>query len=278
MPANDDNFVLNDDQFVNNVVLNDFDDRCPNHDDSSAVTGVSCLCPTYGRFHLLAEAVESFLRQDYAGPKELIILNDLARQRITFDHPEVRVINMPERFPNLGSKRNHVAALARYPLLLTWGDDDIHLPHRISRMVDALGERPFLLEGWHYCSYGPQLLLNRFPTMGAHIVDKKFYFSLGGVPEKDTGEDAGFNDKARKALGKIDHATENPAFWYRWSGTERPHISAFHDAKGVRDPYEIFRLRVQSLLDSGEEPTGDLTLAPAWRKDYEAEKHKAIVK
>lgn len=40
MPANDDNFVLNDDKFVNNVVLNDFDDRCPNHDDSAAVTEV----------------------------------------------------------------------------------------------------------------------------------------------------------------------------------------------------------------------------------------------
>jgi len=277
MPANDDNVVLNDKQ-LNDNVIDDFNNRCPNHDDSPTLRGVSCLCPTYGRFHLLAEAVESFLRQDYAGPKELIILNDLPQQQIKFSHHEVRVVNVSERFPNLGAKRNHAAALARYQLLLTWGDDDIHLPHRISRMVESLGERPFLLEGWHYCSYGAQLLLNRFPTMGAHIVDKKFYFSIGGVPEKDTGEDAGFNDRAKKVLGKIDHATENPAFWYRWSGTERPHISAFHDPKGVRDPYELFRLRVQHLLESGAEPTGELTLVPAWRKDYETEKRNAVVK
>ena len=31
--------------------------------------GASCLCLTYGRPHLLEEAVESFLRQDFAGPK-----------------------------------------------------------------------------------------------------------------------------------------------------------------------------------------------------------------
>ena len=34
---------------------------------------VSCICPTFARVYLLEEAIESFLRQDYKGEKELII-------------------------------------------------------------------------------------------------------------------------------------------------------------------------------------------------------------
>ena len=35
--------------------------------------GVSCICPTYARPDLLEEAIQSFLLQDYPGPKELIV-------------------------------------------------------------------------------------------------------------------------------------------------------------------------------------------------------------
>jgi len=38
---------------------------------------VSCQCITYDRVELLEEAIESFLRQDYKGEKELVILNDI---------------------------------------------------------------------------------------------------------------------------------------------------------------------------------------------------------
>ena len=239
---------------------------------------VSCLCPTYGRFHLLEEAVESFLRQDYTGDSELIILNDLDAQHIEYSHPRVRVINTSTRFPNLGSKRNHIASLAKNKLMLTWGDDDIHLPNRITRMVENIGDKPFMLEGWHYCSYGNELYLNRFCTMGAHAVLKDFYFEIGGVPEKNTGEDVGFNEKVKKILGGIEHAKDNPAFWYRWSGTNRPHISAYHDSKNKIDSYQIVKNRIGQLIDSKQEPSGELILNPKWHLDYNIEKHKAIIK
>jgi len=74
---------------------------------------VSCMCLTYGRPHVLEEAIESFLRQDYDGVKELIVLNDLDCQTLRFDHPEVRMINVPSRFYTVGEKRNACAALAR---------------------------------------------------------------------------------------------------------------------------------------------------------------------
>ena len=58
---------------------------------------VSCMCLTYGRPHLLEEAVESFLRQDYRGLKELVVVNDLSDQHLAFEHPEVRITRVGRR-------------------------------------------------------------------------------------------------------------------------------------------------------------------------------------
>src|SRR2546429_75321 len=66
--------------------------------DETVLPPVSCVCPTYARPELLEEAIESFLRQDYRGAKELIVLNDYACQTLELDHPEVRVVNVPKRF------------------------------------------------------------------------------------------------------------------------------------------------------------------------------------
>jgi GT2 family glycosyltransferase len=63
---------------------------------------VSAVCPTYARPHLLEESIYSFLQQDYAGKKELIILNDYDQQTLVFEHPEVKVFNVKQRYPSLG--------------------------------------------------------------------------------------------------------------------------------------------------------------------------------
>lgn len=230
---------------------------------------VTCLCLTYARTALLEEAIESFLRQDYAGEAELVVLNDFAPQVLAFDHPRVRVINTT-RFPSLGEKRNAAAQLARGELLLTWGDDDIHLPHRISRMVAALGEGPMCLEGWHFCAHG-KMVLNRFPTTGAMICTREAWFAVGGVPAQDVGEDHGFNlrVKAHFGLQALPFATENPAFLYRWSGSDRWHISGLGvDKPGKRKAYDVMATYAAGLIADGREPAGAITLRPQWRADY----------
>jgi hypothetical protein len=63
---------------------------------------VSCICPTFNRLPgsqwLLEEAIESFLRQDYAY-KELLVLNDCPGQELICDAPDVFVINFPQTIP-----------------------------------------------------------------------------------------------------------------------------------------------------------------------------------
>jgi hypothetical protein len=92
---------------------------------------LSCICPTYGRVALLEEAIECFLRQDYPGPKELIVLNDYDGQTLSFDHPDVHVINVPTRFHSVDEKYKAAAALCSHDLIFVWHDDDIYLPRRL---------------------------------------------------------------------------------------------------------------------------------------------------
>jgi glycosyltransferase involved in cell wall biosynthesis len=99
---------------------------------------VSCICPTYGRVALLEEAVHSFLRQDYPGEKELIIVNDTPAQTLEFDHPHVHIINFPRRLHSIGEKYKAAVGLCTHSLIFVWHDDEIYLPHRLSHSVHRL--------------------------------------------------------------------------------------------------------------------------------------------
>jgi len=120
--------------------------------DTPAVT---CLCPTYGRFSRLREALACFLAQDYLN-KRLLILNDAPepiRYRppapgkagaayvpsVLYDlSPPIQVLNLPTPFETLGHKRAALLGLADTPLVAHWDDDDLYLPWHLSDAVDRL--------------------------------------------------------------------------------------------------------------------------------------------
>jgi len=228
---------------------------------------VSCLCPTFARVALLEEAIESFLRQDYAGEKELVVLNDFTAQNLSFDHPEVKVHNLSERAASLGEKRHRTAELATGEYFMTWGDDDIHLPWRISRMVESIKRegKPLVLEGWHFVIQEDGVFMNRWSTCGAHIVARDFYEYVGGIPLLDAGEDVEFNRISQELIGApLPCANSTPAFVYRWHGTRRPHVSGI----GTEKPYAKMLERAHAHVREGEEPSGNVVLKPVWRDDY----------
>jgi len=105
---------------------------------------LTALCPTFGRFQRLRDAVACFLLQDYPGQKSLIILNDAPVRIVPGGAPGcVRVINHPERLPTLGHKRQALLAAADTPLVAHWDDDDLYLPWHLTVCVSALTGRPW---------------------------------------------------------------------------------------------------------------------------------------
>ncbi len=231
---------------------------------------VSCYCPTYGRVHCLEEAVECFLRQDYKGPKELVILNDYADQNISFDHPEVKVFNLPYRIKPLGAKFNATVSLCSGDVLVCWEDDDIYLPNRISLSLELMRDGVFHTNTGFFEVSPKQTRLESNLFHATHTITKELFDSVGGYPEKDQCSiDLEFMNRVRDKLGKVYSVqlTKEQAFYiYRWSTVASYHGSGWGPEK--LDVSEAVESVVENQVKQGLAPTGNVTLKPRWSYEY----------
>ncbi len=242
-----------------------------------ALPPVSCICLTYGRPHLLNEAIASFLQQDYAGEKELIVLNDYEPQTLSFAHPEVRVINLPKRVRTVGEKMNMAVALAAHDLLFVWDDDDIYLPHRLSFSVQQFNPAKGFFKprrAWLWNSgvlSGPSE--NLFHV--ASCWSRRLFDAVRGYPPEGSGYDLVFEARLSKAFpGAIKVADIKPeeiAYIYRWGGIGSYHMSTFGDYRpNANIGQQEVEAYVRKRADQGQIPHGLIELQPAWKSDYSA--------
>lgn len=230
--------------------------------------GISCLCRTYGRTALLEEAIQSFLAQDFPGPKELIILNDLDAQELRFAHPDVTILNVYERYPTLGDKCNALVEHARYDLLAPWDDDDISLPSRLSTSVCGL-QSGYFKPASAFFSLQDQIVGAREGWFHAQsFFHKSLWHGVGGYPSIDVGEDTQFEKKLRTQFGvsATEVAPSELFYIYRWRGVG--HVSDTRQLAAGLDCYQAFDQHVRNRIDNGEEPEGMVELKPTWRADY----------
>lgn len=236
---------------------------------------VSCFCLTYGRHRILEEAIHSFLQQDYAGLKEMIVLNDYADQVLAFDHPEVQVINLPRRFRSLGEKLNAAVALASHDLLFVWDDDDVYLPHRLSFSVAHFEPHKgfFKVESawlWnHHVLSGP--VRNLFHA--ASCWSRGLFDAVRGYPAEGSGCDQIFEKRLATGFpGSIEPWAVTPEeiyYVYRWAGTGSYHLSVQGGAGVERNgKYAAVAAFVEQRANEGEIPRGHIALQPGWRADY----------
>jgi hypothetical protein len=245
---------------------------------------VSAMCLTYGRPHLLEEAIESFLRQDYTGAKELLVLNDFPKQTLRFEHPEVKIINVGKRFHSVGEKRNACAALASYDMLMVWDDDDIYLPHRITFSMAKMNaqrgyfkpNKAFMLNNGVLS--GPET--NIFHSSAAFT--RKLFNRVQGYPHIGSGQDVGLEQAIARIYSNKNYAITDAAeifYLYRWHGTGSYHLSAF----GGDKPGEVRGNRkvadyVHKQIAAGKVRVGEIELKPEWRQDYAALVEKYLKK
>jgi len=239
---------------------------------------VSCMCLTYGRNRELEEAIESFLRQDYEGEKELIVLNDLSRQKLIFEHPEVRIVNLDTRCASVGLKRNRCAELARHDLLFVWDDDDIYLPHRLSHSVKRMQEQNldfYKPDKGYYWNSGRVTGLEGNLFHSQSCFRRQLFEQAGAYPDMGSGQDWGLEKKI-KALGHNLYYPEN--IWtyfylYRWAGIESYHLSGFGRDEETKTSGEAkVALSVGQAIVSGKLATGDIQLKPVWRRNYQRQR------
>lgn len=225
--------------------------------------GVSWLCPTFARpphwQHLLEERVHSFILQDYAGPRELLILNDCPEQELLCDVPGVRIVNLKDRLPNLGTKYNRMVELAQYDLLMPAEDDDLHLPWAISQAVTMLGKSSYWKppQVW-YCPKGQKPVWKHPVGVRHHasIFTREAWRKVGGYPAVTGSQDAAMDALLRKHCRVAPEVYLPPEEWayiYRW-GVSPCHLSGTRDMVG--------------LWNAQQGEPGQYVLRPHWRDDY----------
>ncbi len=227
-----------------------------------ALPKVSCQCITYGRPHLLGEAVESFLRQDYAGKKELVILNDHPTIMIEdFDHPEVRVFNVSGRFHSIGEKRNACCGLCTGQIICAWDDDDISLPWRISLSVEQMTNRHYFKPDRLWLWNDGKVSMRDLVAHAMAAWSRELFDEVGGYPHVQSGQDQAIEHLFEKS-GKRCIASIAPAdlfYIYRYPGTGSYHLSEFGFGRGMNETEEYVRRHVAA---------GRYRITPSWRHDY----------
>ncbi len=229
---------------------------------------ITCVCPTHGRAHVIGEAVESFLRQTFAGDKELLIVNDCPEQTLECDAPEVRVINLPDPIPDASSKFNMAVAEADGDLIAWWEDDDISLPVRLdfayTQMLvhDAPYIKPARAFMWQDGKIAGHLE-NLF--FGGCMFKRSHWIRVGGATQGAWPDLSAHENMA--GGGMLFHNTPAETFFiYKWGGP------VHHDSGTCeQDAAKRFAMFRERTLAHRKFRPGLQRITPAWRMDYAAQ-------
>lgn len=136
---------------------------------------VTCLCPTFHRSRLLANALACFYAQDYpVDRRELIILddgNDYEYQCSAKNGTQWQLYSLADRCKSLPEKFNAAAyhANSETQIFMVWEDDDCELGHHISAHVAAM--ESIRTKPWSEfeCFSKPSTVLSTYP---GHVVQE----------------------------------------------------------------------------------------------------------
>lgn len=233
---------------------------------------ISCKTLTYGRTHLLEEAIQSFLLQDFEGESEMVILNDYPLQHLIFDHPKVKIFNLKETFPIIGMKENFAIEHCSGDIIVTFDDDDIALPNHFTNIYSHWNGNTDLLL-WGNAAYYNEPEITALISVGnsGFVFSKDAWKRVGKSPLENAGGDMTFVNKLKKGNCIMAFPPNEEISWfYRWSLPQCYHQSGQGtDTPGRKNIVQRNAEYIESERKRGRIPTGDIYLEPKWRHDYE---------
>lgn len=234
----------------------------------SSLPSISVVTLTYGRPEFLAEAIQSFLNQDYPGEKEMVVVNSLRYQQLSCSVPGVRMFNI-ERPPSLGECRNVAVGLCQNELIVLCDDDDLMLPWHLMNFGHYLApDVQWIQLSSQLYAEGERILSVVAGTCNVVAYRKAAWEKAGGFPSMNCGEDRAFVKMLPSYAGL--HVMAEPSYIYRWGigvwkisghGDDKPGEISGHD--------KIERWTVEGIL-SGRIPTGKIDIVPKMKLDWTA--------
>jgi len=233
---------------------------------------ISFLCLTFGRVHLLEEAVESFLRMKYEGKKEMLIVNDNEWQHLVYEHPEIRIINLKEQYRMWGEKEDYGIRECKYDTIAQFDNDDIDLPWHADNINKYFPGHNLL--HWNKGILSVSNIIKALGVCGNSgiVFNKETWRMVGGYPKRNCGADLDFVINIQNAGGKVARVVppdEEVSHIYRWGVSH--HLSGLGDDEGRPEEEQTVarhRRYIESQRLIGLEPEGIVKLNPNWKHDY----------
>jgi glycosyltransferase involved in cell wall biosynthesis len=233
---------------------------------------ISCKCITYGRVDTLEESIYSFLKQEYAGKKEMIIVNDYPMQNLVFDHPEIKIYNLDKRFDTIGEKENFAMSKCSADIICQWDDDDIAMSNHLNNVSRYFISSADLLHWQKGVLFNDRNIAAITGLGNSGIVfSRKAWEMVGGYPMENAGYDMTFVLKIKANSKNIILASppdEEVSWFYMWGGRSY-HMSGLGADNDSR-PNVLIRHGeyIESLRQAGKILTGEIILQPKWNQDY----------
>jgi hypothetical protein len=218
---------------------------------------ISVLTLTYQRHNLLEEAIHSFLLQNHTN-SEMVIINDSKNCHYIFEHPQIKIFNIKERFSNLSEKLKFGFEQCSYNYIYRLDDDDLLGPNGLHITED------FINKNSGFEIYRPKthyfFIHNTFEKIGSNVnngnVYTKSYIDRIEFPNKSFGEDF---DITFKNNARIYEDSGKPTMIYRW-GMGTYHVSGL----GNVTTEEMYKT-IDSMTKNNR---GNIILNPRFGSDY----------
>jgi glycosyltransferase involved in cell wall biosynthesis len=234
---------------------------------------ISAKCITYGRVHVLEESIESFLRQEYPGKKEMVIVNDYPLQKLHFDHPEIKIFNLDETFSFIGDKENFAVEQCKGDIIAVWDDDDIAMPNHMMNIAKYFTPGTDMMHWARGVYYNePNITSIEWIGNSGVVYSKDAWEKVGKHRKENAGYDTTFSHAVHAMKGaKIVMATppfDEASWWYMWGGRGYHMSGAGTDVPGKMNVVQRHSMFIEQQRARGIVPTGDIMLMPNWKKDY----------
>jgi cellulose synthase/poly-beta-1,6-N-acetylglucosamine synthase-like glycosyltransferase len=219
---------------------------------------ISVITLTYQRHHLLEEAMQSFLEQDYKGEIEMVIVNDSDKVEYRYEHPQIRIYNIKERFSSIGKKLEWGMKQCKGQFVYRLDDDDLMTPWALSLVNEYKNENPDY--DVYRCQHHYFFSNNKYEGLSDSINNgntyTKSYINRIDFPDKSGDEDntITFHRGAKIYTGD----TGRYSMIYRW-GMQTTHISGIGSVEN-----DI----VYNQVDKYAKEEGIIDLHPHFRNDY----------
>lgn len=193
---------------------------------------VLCLCPTYNRPQLAANALACFMAQDYPAEKRRLLVLDDAGQIDSCAGPSWRMVSTSERFPSLPAKFNAMLNWASFSsdfsfdAVAIWEDDDIFYCNHLSAAVAALESNPLanaVKSSRVWSLYNSATPFQEDATGRFHssmVIRAAHLRTIGGWPDTKRAD---FDQQLIARCQPFAEPQGMPSYVFRWGSTGAPH-------------------------------------------------------